>query len=361
MIYFMWLRNKETGPENIFSDLNEGIRKGAVGKRYGIHTHMTRDPAKKGRKIVVYTKYRSGATFVSEMFNRHEDTYITFQPLNQLNVGEIDEYGLRVINDSLHCNFQNLEITPRPRRHEWVNYNVFCTLEQQTEGCPNITGFREAEIDCARHQHVATKLIHLPQIHTLLPLLAEGTKVLHVVRDPRAVLNSRRPIRPNISDNSLDIINNVNSYCNNILADMAVIRTARVYDSVSIDQNYHLLRYEDFAADPVQLLMDTYKALGLTPDTLLVNWAFNLKSNMTMGSTVPENTASPYTTKRKDSRATSSAWRQKLFFDEVKLVQSECLAMMGALGYRMLSSERELRNLTLSTLVRYSKGAIINP
>ena len=363
LLYFTWMRGRKTAPESTFSDLhvNEDIRKGEIGKRYGIPTHIAPDTTKKGLKIVVYSKHRSGASFVSEMFNRHNDTYITFQPLNQLNAGEIDEYGLRVINDSLHCSFQNLEITSRPRRHEWVNHNVFCTLEQQTKGCPNITGFRDREIDCGRHQNVATKLIHLREIHTLLPLLAEGTKILHIVRDPRAVLNSRRPIRPNISDNTLDIMNNVNSYCNNVLADMAVIRTARLYDPATIDQNYHLLRYEDFASDPVQLLMDTYKALGLTPNTLLVNWASNLKSKMAKGSTVPENTASPNSTKGKDPVVVSSAWRQKLLFDEVKLVQGECEAMMGALGYRMLSSEKELRNLTFSTLQHYSKSAIINP
>ena len=312
-----------------------------------------------GLKIILYAKHRTGSTFTSEIFNRHKDVYTTFEPLNFLYIEQVIDSGVDVINDTLNCRFTQLENTTRDSRRHWVRNNVFCQLERQTAGCPRVS-MRRAEVFCHRHRHVATKLITLRQIETLEPLMAEGVKVIHLVRDPRGVLSSRKPYVSALKS-SIGAYDVSDIYCSGVLKDLAYMRGRYRIRPGHVNRTHFLLRYEDLASKPNQTVQEIYKFLGIKPDDTLRRWTSSLSPQFPINRFLRKAPVkeAPFSTKRKDSAKTSSGWRRKLSFQEVNLVQGACQAMMEVMGYRILSSQKELNNTSLNTLLPYNKTALL--
>ena len=312
-----------------------------------------------GLKIILYAKHRTGSTFTSETFNRHKDVYITFEPLNFLHIEQLIYSSVDVINDTLNCRFTQLENTTQDTRRQWVRNNVFCQLENQTAGCPRVSLHREEEF-CHRHRHVATKVVKLRQIEILEPLVAEGVKVIQLVRDPRGVLSSRKP-HVSALNSPLDAYDSSDIYCSGVLKDLAYMRGRYRIRPGHVNRTYFLLRYEDLANKPKQTVQEIYKFLGIKPDDTLRRWTSSLSPQSPINRFLRKAPVSEedFGTKRNDPAKTSSGWRRKLSFQEVKLVQGACQAMMEVMGYRTLSSQKELNNTSLNTLLPYNKTALL--
>ena len=308
-----------------------------------------------GLKIVVYAKMRTGSTFVSESLNNHGNIFTTFEPLGNMDIEEILDDGLQVIRNALYCNFTPLWHNISQLRKEWLNNNVFCSFQNKTAGCQgkeksDSLDIRVAEAFCKRHHHVATKVIRVRRIEVLDPLMAGGVKVIHLIRDPLGLLSSRTPFLSNLHS-TLDAYEMTESYCNGVVIDILHMRRRYHFQPRQVDRTYFLLRYEDLASRPNQTVEEIYNFLGIKPDTSLRHWLSSLSS------LAPQTREMPYGTKRKNSAQTSSSWRQKLSFKEVKLVQRACRTMMEVMGYRILSSQQELLDTALDTLLPYNKDA----
>ena len=84
-------------------------------------------------KVIIYAKYRTGSTFISQFFFKHRNISYMFEPLrlghNKPNVSELNG----ILWDMLQCKFE----TNRTDRilSWWMDRVVFCQITGQTPGC----------------------------------------------------------------------------------------------------------------------------------------------------------------------------------------------------------------------------------
>ena len=65
-------------------------------------------------------------------------------------------------------------------RRDWVSR---CFMGLKT--------FLQAEKVCQESANIVTKIIRVKYLADILPLLEEGIKIVHLIRDPRGILTSR--------------------------------------------------------------------------------------------------------------------------------------------------------------------------
>lgn len=106
------------------------------------------------------------------------------------------------------------------------------------------------------------------------------------------------------------------------------------------------MRYEDLALNPEEKVKEIYRFLGLDLHQKVLTW-IALNTNGTVPSSSDWNYK--YSTTR-DSKATAQSWRVHLNFDIVKTVQSLCNRTLALLGYKLVQSVDELRNITKSLM-----------
>ena len=86
--------------------------------------------------------------------------------------------------------------------------------------------------------------------------MADGVKIIHLVRDPRGVMSSRLKMDPRLWR---DLSVEAKPYCDEGLKDMEYLETFgniahKNYYKHHILDNYHLVRYEDLARMPVEMM-----------------------------------------------------------------------------------------------------------
>lgn len=211
-----------------------------------------------------------------------------------------------------------------------------------------------ASMSCLSKEHIVIKTVRVPEVGDLRTLTEDprlDLKIIHLVRDPRAILASRIMAfsdqfrawkiwnstgrQPRYVD-----LTQITSTCK----DMAASAETGLQRPVWLRGRYLLVRYEDLAFDPKDKASEIYKFVGLEMEDRVHTWiAKNTNSNVTSQSEWNYR----YSTTR-DSRTTAESWRLRLSFDIVRTVQELCRETLSLLGYKQVHSAAELRNLSYS-------------
>ncbi|XP_078453405.1 carbohydrate sulfotransferase 1 [Lampetra planeri] len=204
---------------------------------------------------------------------------------------------------------------------------------------------------CHARPHVAIKTVRIPEVRDLR-LMADDPrldlKIVHLVRDPRAVLASRMltftetfkawkiwnatgrmPYRLDAGQ--------ITATCDDF------VRSARTGMSRPrwLRGRYLLVRYEDLARDPLGKAADIYRFAGIPMGKAVTGWVMsNTRGDNQLG-------RYKYSTSR-DSAAAAEGWRLSLSYDIARYVQEACNDTLAQLGYRAVESADELRNLSIS-------------
>nr|XP_040024935.1 carbohydrate sulfotransferase 1-like [Gasterosteus aculeatus aculeatus] len=215
-----------------------------------------------------------------------------------------------------------------------------------------------ASVSCLSREHVAIKTVRVPEVGDLRTLTEDprlDLRIVHLVRDPRAVLASRMMAfsdqfrtwkiwnatgrQPRYVD-----LTQITSTCK----DMAASAETGLQRPTWLRERYLLVRYEDLPFNPRDKAAEIYRFVGLEMEDRVRIWiANNTKSNASS----PSEWNYRYSTAR-DSRATSESWRLRLGFDIVRAVQNLCNDTLALLGYKQVHSAAELRNLSHSLVER---------
>ncbi|XP_069809147.1 carbohydrate sulfotransferase 1-like [Dendropsophus ebraccatus] len=337
-----------------------------------------------GRKhILILATARSGSSFLGQLFNQNPDIFYLYEPLYHVQNMFTNSNGLPTIDrrsllgayrDLLHnlydCDFHLLEnyIKPTPKDH--VTYSFFrrgaskalCTppvcnqLEdfQQESQCVkkcrkvNLT---LASTACRSYRTMAIKTIRIPEINHMRTLVEDprlNLKIIHLVRDPRAVLASRMSTFVD-QYRSYNIWNSSGRKPHSI--DLSLIRNVCIDYSNSLETafgrpswlkgKYMLVRYEDLARDPMKKATNIYNFIGLQWKEGLSSW---IEENT--NATVSPN-SSKFATNRKSSETVEN-WRFQLHLGIVQMVQDICNTTISQLGYQFVDSTQQLRNLSQS-------------
>ena len=211
----------------------------------------------------------------------------------------------------------------------YVFYFVFFSklflliVEYSTEGhrCPKMN-----EI-CARTRYKAAKLVRatMEEIqHFILQNrdIAEDIKILHLLRDPRGRLNSFLKYHSDLRLNHLtpDI---VSTACERQMKDVRI----RKQLEEQFPGMFLEIRYEDVASDPVTMATRIYHFVYSqdVPDEVKQWISYN--TNNRNGSVPKEKK-----TFRRNSTATSLAWKQELSVDYQNLIKTECKDLLQHLN-----------------------------
>ncbi|XP_067091159.1 LOW QUALITY PROTEIN: carbohydrate sulfotransferase 1-like [Osmerus mordax] len=345
------------------------------------------------RHILLFATTRSGSSFTGQLLNQHPGVFYAFEPLYHIQQAftnsssrlrrSLDRRALLGAYRDLLLNLYSCDLTflesyirPRPQDHltgaffRRSSSQALCSPPVCPEAweagagglpdeawCPRRCGALNltlASAACLARRHVAIKTVRVPEVgdlRTLTEDLRLDLRIVHLVRDPRAVLASRmvafpeqfRPWkiwnatgrRPHYLD-----LSQITSTCR----DMAVSVETGLSRPAWLRGRYVLLRYEDLALRPEEKARELYRFLGLEMEESVRAW-ISLNTN---GSVVsPSDWNYRYSTSR-DSRATAESWRLRLGFHVVRTVQTLCNDTLSLLGYRTVLSGDELRNMSHS-------------
>ncbi|XP_028915051.1 carbohydrate sulfotransferase 1 [Ornithorhynchus anatinus] len=339
--------------------------------------------------LLILATTRSGSSFVGQLFNQHLDVFYLFEPLYHVQSTLIPRLAqgrspsdrrvmLGASRDLLRslydCDLYFLEnyIKPPPVNHTTDRVfrrgasRALCSppvcaasgppatppLEEgecvRRCGLLNLTLAAEA---CRERGHVAIKTVRVPEVGDLRALVEDprlNLKVIQLVRDPRAILASR-------SETFRDtyrlwrVWDGTGRKPYNLDVTQLTTVCEDFWNSVSaglsrppwLKGRYMLVRYEDLARHPGRKTGEIYDFLGIPLDSHVERWI----QNNTRGDGA--SAKHKYGTVR-DSAATAEKWRFRLSYEIVTFAQHACRQVLAQLGYRLATSEEELRNLSVS-------------
>lgn len=347
------------------------------------------------RHILLFATTRSGSSFTGQLFNQHPAIFYAFEPLYHVQQAFTNSSGrlrqaldrralLGAYRDLLlnlyTCDLRFLEnyIRPEPQDHVTGSFfrrsssRALCSPPVCPEGgegasasgsqpdetwCPKKCGALNltlASIACLSRGHVAIKTVRVPEVGDLRTLTEDprlDLRIVHLVRDPRAILASRMMAfseqfrawkiwnatgrQPHYVD-----LAQITSTCR----DMADSAETMLQRPAWLRGRYLLVRYEDLALNPKEKAQEIYRFVGLEMDESVHSW---IAQNTNNSAPPTSEWNYKYSTTR-DSKATAESWRLRLGFDIVRTLQTLCNDTLSLLGYRAVHSVADLRNMSNS-------------
>ena len=305
-------------------------------------------------RVIIYAKYRTGSTYASEFFVKHNESFFVFEPLmsRYINVDSGTPVNLptTVLKEVFQCNIVNSTYRNLMRDAQ-LKYEIFCHPDVNQPACDKssslVQSLSRAELVCKKSKFKVIKVIRVNHLRDLERFMAEGVKVIHLIRDPRGVIASQdRHILQCSKKFKQDYYpERVDNFCQTGLDDLNFI------DSYAHKKNYHLVRYEDLAFFPVEEghLLYEYIDIKLSPDVL--DWM----KNISPGNKLPwkgqrvKRIKDLYTTKRANSAFASQAWRERITNTKLHVIQGLCRDFMNKTGYTPLTFET-VKNYSIPAL-----------
>lgn len=172
-------------------------------------------------------------------------------------------------------------------------------------------------------------------------------KVIHLVRDPRAIQFSRLMTGSFKIQNAWNMSSNL---CNRISRDLETGRELkRLYGG-----RYATLRYEDLAYEPINMSRVLYQFLGNKLTDSVERFVFNITLAGNKDGCV-------ICSMRKNSREHIYKWRRRAHMDTVKVIDEACHTVYGAGKYLPVSNDTMLKNIHVPLYVTGSRVPIAMP
>ncbi|XP_075875399.1 carbohydrate sulfotransferase 6 [Nelusetta ayraudi] len=333
--------------------------------------------------VLLLSSWRSGSSFLGQVFSQHPSVFYLMEPgwhvwskLHSVQLRMLRAHVRDLFHGLLRCDFSGLEAYLSETHNVsnvfmWSHSRALCSppacgltprglLSNQSEcdrRCDAI-GLQGAHNACALHSHVVLKAVRFFELESLYPLLRDpalDVRIVHLVRDPRAVTRSREQ-----SSNSLTADSEILLEHRSVpAAEVQVQAMQEICRShVRINERavrkpppflagrYKMVRFEDMVRDPLGEVNAIYRFAGLQMTTRLADWIYRVTHGKGTGS----RKEAFYITSR-DAKDVSQAWRTALPFSTVRRVQDVCKGAMSLLGYRTVSSEAEQKRLDLDLLL----------
>ena len=192
---------------------------------------------------------------------------------------------------------------------------------------------------CESSSIIAAKILRL-NLWSLGTILEDHSdwKVVHQIRDPRGVLISQRSSTIMTTFSRGSIIAESSILCDKMLNDT---RSFKLYNSTRPRQ-YMLVKYEEYADEPVEIAEKIYSHLGTEANEDVVNAILEL--------THASHDSSAMDQHRKNSSETARKWTTKMTSLEKKWIDKTCFDFYTESGYpedvKLRSESRERNGFT---------------
>ncbi|XP_032830999.1 carbohydrate sulfotransferase 2-like [Petromyzon marinus] len=395
----------------------------AVGKQKKTRSSTLErsEPRTLRTQVFILTTWRSGSSFVGELFNQHPGVFYLFEPLwhvwqalypgdarvlqgaSRDMLNSLFRCDLQVFN--LYGNGQNMtsrDIFRSPLNRALCSPPLCPALARPRGGaapalvderaCSRLCPPRplaDVEARCRRLPLVVIKGVRIFDLELLAPLLQDPSlnlKVIHLVRDPRAVASSRLKSKHGLIRESLQVVRSLRrdkahhhlllqrshrplgspddadpappppassgrerrapggpSHPSelNALAAMGPIcaSTERAVGAALASPpwlrgRYMLVRYEDVVRSPLRSLGAMHAFAGLRPEPALGDFVRRMVGGGGGGNrSSAAGGGDPFRVGSMDARAALGEWRTRLAVQQVRQVEDNCRGAMALLGY----------------------------
>ncbi|KAL2762186.1 carbohydrate sulfotransferase 4, partial [Daubentonia madagascariensis] len=343
---------------------------------------LSRKEEPKHMHVLVLSSWRSGSSFVGQLFGQHPDVFYLMEPawhvwmtFPQSTAWRLHMAVRDLIRSVFLCDMSVFDayMKPGPRTQsslfQWDDSRALCSppacnIFPQDEIIPqahcrllcNRQPFEVVEKACRSYSHVVLKEVRFFNLQVLYPLLTDPSlnlHIVHLVRDPRAVFRSREHTAMELMIDSRIVLGQswhklkkedqpyhvMQVICQSQLEIYKAIRSL----PKALQQRYLLMRYEDLVRAPLAQTSRMYEYVGLKFLPHLQTWVYNITRGKGMGQHA-------FHTNARNALNVSQAWRWSLPFGKVSRLQKVCGDTMDLLGYHHVSSEQEQRNLSLDLL-----------
>ena len=172
---------------------------------------------------------------------------------------------------------------------------------------------------CKSHNVRSFKTIRMNMDEVQSLIEKEPTlKIVHLVRDPRGVVNSR------VGSGSKYISEEAKLLCSQMLINILECQKLKE----KYPNNIFQVRYEDIAAAPIEQAQVIYNFTRNSPLPESVLSFLNKSMNSDINS-------GQMGTSRKNSTATAYMWRQKLSVTDQNVITNHCSSVLDKLNYKM--------------------------
>ncbi|KAM3608980.1 uncharacterized protein V6R79_007983 [Siganus canaliculatus] len=333
--------------------------------------------------VLLLSSWRSGSSFLGQVFSQHPSVFYLMEPGWHVwtTLHRVSMSVLRVaLRDQLwglfKCDVSSLEAY-LPEQHNvssvfmWSHSRALCSppacsLTQVNEisnpkdcakAC-NVRGLQGLKEACSVHSHVVLKEVRFFELESLYPLLQDPTidlRIVHLIRDPRAVALSREEAVKSLSYDSSIILGH--KQMNEIEASYeAMLEICRSHIRINelamskpppfLKDRYKMVRYEDMVRDPIGQINSIYDFVGLEMTKEMGEWIYRVTHGKGRGKK-----SEAFSITSRDASDVSQAWRSLLPHNKVQKIQDMCKGAMSMLGYRTVNSEKEQADLDIDLLV----------
>ncbi|CAK6441506.1 unnamed protein product [Pipistrellus nathusii] len=373
-------------------------------------TRSARGSEIKRQLVYVFTTWRSGSSFFGELFNQNPEVFFLYEPVwhvwQKLYPGDavsLQGAARDMLSALYRCDlsvFQlyspagsggrnlttlgifgaatNKVVCSSPLCPAYRKEVVGLVDDRVCKKCPpqRLARFEE---ECRKYHTLVIKGVRVFDVAVLAPLLRDPAldlKVIHLVRDPRAVASSRIRSRHGLIRENLQVVRSRDPRAHRMpFLEAAGHKLGAKKEGVGGPADYHALgamevicnsiaktlqtalqppdwlqghylvvRYEDLVGDPVKTLRRVYDFVGLLVSPEMEQFALN----MTSGS---GSSSKPFVVSARNATQAANAWRTALTFQQIKQVEEFCYQPMSVLGYQRVNSPEEVKDLS-KTLLR---------
>ncbi|KAM7003308.1 carbohydrate sulfotransferase 6 [Tautogolabrus adspersus] len=333
--------------------------------------------------VLLLSSWRSGSSFLGQVFSQHPSVYYLMEPAWHVWT-RLQKPGARLlrmaVRDLLRSVFQcDLSVMEAylPENHNvstlfmWSHSRALCSppacpltprneFSNQTwckQAC-DARGLQWAQDACGTYSHVVLKEVRFFELESLYPLLQDPSldlRIIHLVRDPRAVLKSREEAaKALMRDNSVVLEQRtipaaevqyqvMQEICR---SHVRINERAILKPPPFLEGRYKMVRYEDVARNPLKEINSIYEFVGLEMTKELEEWIFRVTHGKGKGTK-----KEAFKITSRNAADVSQAWRSILPHNKVKRIQEVCKGAMSLLGYRTVYSEKEQKSLDIDLLV----------
>jgi len=340
-------------------------------------TEVTISHSKPRLNVIILTHMRSGSTFVGNIFNLNPDVFYLFEPVNHLRnvvygdryLGEwsaLDEktkdaYKINfsdMLKDIFTCGFERNN-TFKNVFPDWLRKSKAGVLAWRTpkteftkEGVRKICNSRKITVVKIMQTRLpeGTGIRELQRVCNSEPNKFECL-IIHLVRDPRAVLSSavhHKFFLPFGPKRKIITLKNTPHGGKEIIRNNARILCSLVEENLNymnlemsnwFERRYILVRYEDTAINLLTTALRMYNFTGLPMATSISRWIIEGKLPGIRNPT-PE-----FQTSTRTGENIDRSWRFKLSTSQVSEFEEACFTLMYMMGYISINgSERILHN-----------------
>ncbi|KAM3829074.1 carbohydrate sulfotransferase 5-like [Vipera latastei] len=339
--------------------------------------------------ILILSSWRSGSSFVGQLFSQHPNVFYLMEPAWHVwatmyqNSAKVLHMAVRdLVRSVFKCDMSVFDAYMPWKRNrnlsdlfQWAVSRALCTMPaceffQRSDitgesACKTLCGkypFSKVEEACKTYSHVVLKEVRFFDLKVLYPLLADPSlnlKIIHLVRDPRAVLKSReQSVKALARDNGIILgINSSRVYNTGFKVLQEICRShIQIYETASqkpplfLKDRYLLIRFEDIVRDPLMEITAMYTFTDLLLTQKLENWIYNITHGQG-----PSKKREAFQITSRDALNVSQAWRNVLSFQKVQKVQEVCRGALNILGYQFVNSEKEQKDFSLDLILPHRR------